>query len=254
VSGADAIDADASVSASGAATSAPVSGSAIASARPRSLDMGGLTFASDLDARLAASEAAATSTAASTTGAAPPKDAAALDAKIAAMPRGEPDAKTFAKIEAQLKGRVTTDETEEILSSFKYMKPDKWLGMIDKLKASPSDEKGLSLLDKFVKYGVNDRNRFIAEFADQANKNLGLGMPSLDERAKAHRDDGMRMNKADRVASREMRADADVLLDFFKANDKQGFVNGLRAVGETAGDVVKMPYYVVLALMGFSIG
>jgi len=237
-------DAGGGADAASAGTDAGAGAGGAARARPRSLDMGGLSLAGDLQAKLdaASAEAAFTSQ---------PPTLADVASKFATLPReGRHYDAEFETCKSMLEGRVTTKETEQMLLKLAILPSPQWLATMDKLRATPSDERGLSLLDKLVKYGVNDRNRFIAEFADQINDKLGFGNKSLFDRRRELEDDGMSYRKAARTAGREVRAESEVLLDFFNAKDRQGFVNSLRAAGEATGNALSLPGQVLLALMG----
>jgi len=223
-------------------------------ARPKSLDMGALDLAGRLNAALDASATtdATTTTTASTSATTTPAGgaAAALDAKVAALPRGPLRENMLNGFESDLRGRVTTEETRGILRMLGNLTPPEWVTMIDRLKTLPSDEKGLSLLDKFVKYGVNDRNSFIESFADQANQNLGLGVPTKWKLSEENEAEGMRPRKAERVAGRELREQSSIVLDYFNAKDRQGFVNGLRAgledTGRVAANIAFFPFLLLI--------
>lgn len=159
----------------------------------------------------------------------PPKSVSELAARVAAMPRGEVmAAPSFSRVQELLKGRVTDAETDEILHKLDILEPTaSWLATIDKLRTTPSDEPGKSLFEKFIRYGVDGQNHFIARFADQANLKLRLGLPSIWERTTALERGGMRDRKAERVAEDEIRKQSEVLLQYFDSADRQGFVNGL---------------------------
>lgn len=231
-------------------------GAATPGARPRarSVNMSGLNLASELEAKLAAGTAPAT------TPGTPPKDLAAFSALFAGLPRGKvPDDFNgkFSQIDDAMDGHVRLAETDKILGILDSLSGPDWLATIDKMRATPSDVEGLSLLDKFVREGINDRNDFIEKFADQINQKVGLGLPTLEEREKALKDEGKSWRRADRIAGRELRQDSKVLLDYFNAKDKQGFLNSLEVAAQKTGqgalDVVSWPLRkVVDALFGIA--
>lgn len=171
------------------------------------------------------------------------------------MPRGEVNKWAMREAGKKLEGRVKNMEAYEILGDLRGLSGPDWLATIDKLKATPSDEPGLSLLDKFVKYGVSDRSEFIADFADQINIKLELGLPTLADRATAHEARGMSDRRAERVAGREIREDAEVLLRYFNSKDKPGFWNSAaEGAGVAGAGALRVVTFPLRALLGVIFG
>jgi hypothetical protein len=198
-----------------------------------------LGLAADLDARLASAGSTE-----------PTKEAVAE--RVDATPRTF-DAQAQAvydEVVGYLDDTVEDWETYHCLDSLGDLNTDQWMGVLDKLDATPWKGKK-TLLDKFISCGIEDDNEYIMDFAEQAAEKLGFNLPSLEDRVKRLRGTGMKYRKAKRVAGRELRRDARALLDQFDVARSKSFgasiVDGAEAVGS---GLVKGALLVVLMLSG----
>lgn len=203
--GANEVGADLALGAA-AAESAGAEGASSATRTPRakSLDMAGLSLASDLEARLAAG----------TTDATPAFDTksvalADISARAAAIPRTlTPNAREKLDfIKKQLNGIVTNRETREILYKLTVADKGEFMAIVDALRTTPW--KGdCSLLEKLMRKGVQDSNHFIGAFADIAADKLGVRhlLPAKDC---------------------DTRRPGKDLLKYFDCKNKQDFFEGL---------------------------
>ena len=118
------------------------------------------------------------------------------------------------------------------------MEPDQFLATLNALEGKKW--KGdLSLFDKFLKRGVDDRASFLAEFAEQANNKLELGLTPLSTLHAArlarlgHKgSEASRNRKATRQSNRDMVRASKDLYKYIGLKDKLGTRRAINGMGE----------------------
>jgi hypothetical protein len=146
--------------------------------------------------------------------------------------------KAFDFIMEELEGRVTHWETYGCLTTLDELSPGQWLGVLEKLDATPW-KGNRSQLDKFVGRGIEDDNEFIGMFADQANRKFNLGLVTRDEHYRAIADaptndyDG---DKVSRMAANRVRREAGAILDHFGVDKSIGALHAAAKPVVAAGE------------------
>ncbi len=162
-----------------------------------------------------------------------------LGAFFAAKPTEKAPADVMKSILHSLAGPVTKAEVYSILAALGTLTPQQWHDALSQLDLAPwKEKKHLSMLDKLMHRGIDTKAEWLATWAVQVNRQVGLGLDISENW------DGKPTPKS----TRDIRTSAKSLLAYFDMKDRSGVRGALHGAPAYAEWVKTHPYLLLFPL------